>query len=71
MVGGHPQLHRTCPLSGGKADMTFCGANVGFDPKRTLPHFQCARLTRYDGYPEPRAGEEPYEAKVACSVVFP
>src|SRR5262249_20030268 len=22
---GHPPLHRTCPLSGGKADMTVCG----------------------------------------------
>ncbi len=24
----HGLVHCTCPLSGGKADMTFCGANV-------------------------------------------
>src|SRR5262245_11141735 len=24
---GHALVHRTCPLSGGKADMTFCVAN--------------------------------------------
>jgi hypothetical protein len=23
-LSGHPKLHRTCPLSGGKADMTYC-----------------------------------------------
>jgi RimJ/RimL family protein N-acetyltransferase len=27
---GHPWLHRTCPLSGGRADIAFCGANVRF-----------------------------------------
>jgi hypothetical protein len=27
---GHTELHCACLLSGGKADMAFCGANVCF-----------------------------------------
>ena len=33
---GHPSLHRTCPLFGGKADMRFALHMSAFDPKRTL-----------------------------------
>jgi hypothetical protein len=30
---------------GGKADMTFCGANAAYDPKRTCREFKMVVLT--------------------------
>jgi hypothetical protein len=29
-LSGHAELHCTCPLSGGKADMAYCSADVCF-----------------------------------------
>src|SRR5262245_31805175 len=34
-LSGHRFVQRQCPLFGGKADMTFCGANVCF-PKADI-----------------------------------